>query len=195
LLSLALAGAVFAQTASMESPGKPAPATTQPMHSTTEAHHHMMTINHDGALEHSRALYHYARNTNGELDAVIVQEHIDGIDQGLAKADKHLTKIEEHAGKEIPKEQTETTQIHADYRLAFEHVDKLKAAAKMTPLDKKAIETEAEAIYQQMKKARTQMARLQNNLKIRQPEKLPVRTSEMTPASPQKEESRTKNRY
>jgi hypothetical protein len=178
-LGLLLAGMVYAQAGSTEKSAKTTQATGQRMDPTMEAHHHMMRINHDEALEHSLALYHYARNAKGELNTEIVQEHVEGIDRALAKADVHLTKVSEGITNETPKEKTEIQHIRANYSLAFEHEDRLKRACEETPLDRKVIETESEAIHKDLKKARTEMAALQSDVNVRKPEEPARKTTAM----------------
>jgi hypothetical protein len=171
LLALALfaAGAVYAQGVQTGAVTTAPAAARQAVQRPGEENHIMMRIHDGSVLAYSNSLYDYARHNEGALNKEIVEEHIQGMDWGIAGAEKHLAKLQKKVGVGNVMEQEELAKIRVHQETAADTLAGLKKEAAETPMNDRAIAQSAEEIHREMKKADDEARTLGVDLQYRNP--------------------------
>jgi hypothetical protein len=149
-----------------------------------EEGYNMMRVHYESVIANSRALDHYSRHNEGRLRKDIVDQHIQGIDRGIVRAEKRLAKLEKRVGMGTFMEHEELARIGAHQEVVAETLSKLKAEAAKSPMSGTAIAGDAEKIHQEMKRANDEARTLAIKLDFRNPGETEGRMAAAKPMEP-----------
>lgn len=123
----------------------------------------------ESVVSQADALYHYARRNEETLDQRIVEERIQGMDRGIARAGRHLASLERKVGAGNVMEREDLGRIRAHEMAAADALANLKQEAAESPMNDRAIERSAREIRKEMKMANEEARSLGIELDYRNP--------------------------
>lgn len=131
-----------------QSPNKPA----KPEAKGTE-YHHLLMLDIKEAVEHAKALNHYAKMHATELDKEVMTKHVDELTKNLDGVQTEIGLVEKSTAEPGKPTDTEITGIRQQENLARRDLDALKAEMAKPKPEATVIEAKSKAIFDTMTRA------------------------------------------
>ena len=116
-------------------------------------YHHLLMLDLDEAVQHAKALNHYARTHKTDLAKDVVTRHVDELSKNLEGVEKELPLVEEHAGKNASGLESQLSTIREEAQKARQDVADLQAETAKDKPEPSVIESKSKAIYTAMSEA------------------------------------------
>jgi hypothetical protein len=137
-----------------------------------EENHRALSVYHRNAMEHSRALYHYAA-TSAQLNKELIKEHTNEIGRNIEGAKRHHTVLEKVTAAESDlKERHAAIRMH--HAMATENYEALKVEVGKQAPEAKIIKEHAAGVYHALKRAESENIAMKGTRKVTEPVEPPA---------------------